>query len=397
MINIRTITFCLPSSYDDKDLDKIQKCSYRWTASYERIHTQRLVRCPIHERVPISEIRHLDTFCEKTDVRWFNIPIDPWKSKDVDDLFRFAEWILKNESRGFINVLTVKDSVISGEIVKKSIELIRHTSKISYNGRDNFRLGCSMNVRSNGAFFPFTYSNGELGFSIGLELIEDICEVCQQEKNASLTELRNHIVEKLYPQIEEINEQAKRIAEKAHMNYFGIDFSIAPVISSRGSILNLLSRLGIYNFGGTGSLFATSYFTDIIKQFGKCFPEVGFSGIMYSVLEDLGLCMINNEKGISIDDMIKCSTMCGCGADMIPIPEDVTDDEIFSIFKDIYAISSRLKKPLGIRLLPIPMSTRGYKKYTSFSEDADFIANTKIMNLDGNTSFNEKDLYKYFT
>jgi uncharacterized protein (UPF0210 family) len=339
----------------------------------------------------------LDSCCERTDVRWFNIPIDPWESTDTDDLFNFAEWVLKNESRGFINVLTVKDCIISGEIVKKSIELIRYTSRISYNGRDNFRLGCSMNVRPNGAFFPFTYSSGELGFSIGLELIEDICEVCQREKNASLIELRELIMERLYPQIEEIDELAQKIADESQMNYFGIDFSIAPVISSKGSILNLLSRLGIYNFGGTGSLFATSYFTDIIKEFGKRFSAVGFSGIMYSVLEDLGLCMINNEKGISIDDMIKCSTMCGCGADMIPIPEDVTDDEIFSIFKDIYAISSRLKKPLGIRLLPIPSATRGYKKYTSFSEDADFIANTKTMSLDGNTAFYEKDIYKYFT
>ena len=397
MIGIRTITFSLPRSYDDRDLKKIQKCSYRWTKAYERIHTQRLVRCPICDRVPVSEIQHLDAFCEKTDVRWFNIPIDPWECTDADDLFRFAEWILKHESRVFINILTVKDRVISEEIVKKSIKLIRYTSKISYNGRDNFRLGCSINVRPNGAFFPFTYSNGKLGFSVGLELIEEICEVCQCEKNASLTELRELIIERLYPQIEKINQLAGRIAEESDMNYWGIDFSIAPMISSKGSVLSLLSRLGIYNFGGTGSLFATSYFTDIIKEFGNQFPEVGFSGIMYSVLEDLGLCMINNEKGISIDDMIKCSTMCGCGADMIPIPEDVTDDEIFSIFRDIYAISSRLRKPLGIRLLPIPSSTRGYKKYTSFSEDADFIANTKTMSLDGNTSFSEKEIYSYFT
>ena len=41
---------------------------------------------------------------------------------------------------------------------------------MSANGKDNFRLGISVNVQPDGPFFPFTYSSGEMGFSIALEL-----------------------------------------------------------------------------------------------------------------------------------------------------------------------------------------------------------------------------------
>ena len=397
MAGIRAITFNITEACEKEELEKIRKASILWASIFDNIHTQRIAACPVRNLISAKLIETLNEFCDTSDIRWYDIPMDPWESDNIDNLFRQAENLIGDNPRCFVNVLAVKDGKIDDRIVNKCISLIRSTSSVSYNGKDNFRVGCSVNIKPNGAFFPFTYSGGVLGFSIGLELIEDINEICQKNSNASLIELRKLIFNKLYSKAGQINDAASRVADISGMKYYGIDFSVAPVISRHGSVLNLLSRLGVYNFGGTGTLFATSFFTDILKDLGNHFPTVGFSGVMYSVLEDLGISMINNEKGINIDDLIKSSTMCGCGIDMVPVPFDITDGEIISMFRDVYAISTRLNKPLGIRILPIPMASRRGVKYTNFSDDADFIANTRVMNLDGNTSYGDKDVFCYLT
>ena len=60
---------------------------------------------------------------------------------------------------------------------------------------------------------------------------------------------------------------------------------------------------------------------------------------------------------------------------------DEKDSNIKSTFMDVIAISTRLNKPLGIRILPIPRARKGVVHYTNFNEDADFISNTKVLTL----------------
>jgi uncharacterized protein (UPF0210 family) len=118
---------------------------------------------------------------------------------------------------------------------------------------------------------------------------------------------------------------------------------------------------------------------------------VGFSGVMYSLLEDLELCIYNNSKGVSIEQLTAISTMCGCGVDMVPVYGGVTVEELFAVFLDIAAISCRLNKPLGIRILPIPRTHNYQEHYTLFSDDADFISNTKIIHVNSNYNNQNKN------
>ena len=116
---------------------------------------------------------------------------------------------------------------------------------------------------------------------------------------------------------------------------------------------------------------------------------------MFSLLEDDQLASSNNKLNYSIDTLSLLSTVCGCGLDMIPIPGDTLSDEIASLILDISALSINLKKPLGVRLLPIPEKTSGMM--TSFNYD--FLVNTRVM-LVKNDSFesfkftDEDQIYK---
>lgn len=384
MIGIRSVTYQLPRHVTQEEIEQISRLSRLWDMNFDQIRTQRMCLCPLSERTDIDSLKPLSALCDMSSIRWFNIPIDPSRSTALAELFSFAYSVLSEYKRAFVNVLGIADGEIQTQTLDRCADLIRKTSVLSANGQDNFRLGISVNVQPDGPFFPFTYSSGEMGFSIALELTQEINEICHQIQGTKLTDFRIAILARLMPQIERINRLAIKLAERERVAFHGFDFSLAPIIDENGSIITILNRLGIYDFGRTGTLFATSFLTNILKHLATRFKSVGFSGVMYSLLEDLELCSINNKRGVTLDQVIALSTMCGCGVDMVPVYGKITDEELTSILLDVAGISCRLNKPLGVRILPIPNYRRGQSGFTSFHNDSDFIANTKIVNLDLN-------------
>lgn len=379
MIGIRSITYQLIENFDKTDLDNILNASRLWSASYDYIRTQRVSLCPFDKPVDVSYFNSLSKICDISSIRWFNVPLDPFKCRD-QSLFDFGYDVLKAHPRAFVNVLGVQNDKSRRDILENSAVLTRRVSQLSKDGKDNFRLGLSVNIKPNGPFFPFTYSSGANGFSIGLELTQDINRLCESSKKKNLETLRKEILDCLVPQIDSINKVAEQISSKTGLQFNGFDFSLAPIIDPHGSIITVLNSIGVYDFGKTGGLFATGYLTNILKHLASRYKSVGFSGVMYSLLEDLELCSINNQRGVSLEQMISLSTMCGCGVDMVPVYGQMTNEEFISVYMEVIGISCRLNsKPLGIRILPIPTCKRGNNTYTCFTDDPDFIANTKVV------------------
>ncbi len=384
MIQIRSITYNMPKNIVEENGKKIKENISLWEKQSFFIRTKRISCTPVYESISKEQIDIVKKICDECDIRWFNIPINPWKAKNRKALFRFAYNVLKTYNQAFVNILCIKNQELDFDIINDSIRLTQLTSTISSNGKDNFRLGISTNIEPNCPFFPFSFSSGEFSFSIALELTQEINSIIKENYRLDLNKLRDAIISTIVPQIKQIELTANEISEKTGLKFMGFDFSLAPIIDENGSVITILKHLGINEFGKNGTMFATAYLTNILKSFGNYFKHVGFSGVMYSLLEDLELCKINNNIGVNLEDLIKLSTMCGCGVDMVPIASDVKDDEIRSIILDVAAISCRLNKPLGIRLLPIPRTKNGQESYTNFNEDADFISNTKIIDICNN-------------
>lgn len=380
MINIRSVTWMLNSDYGEKEFEIIENVNLKFDNSEFFVRTKRATLPCTSEPLNFKNIDYLNSLCLNHDIRWFNIPINPSNNKKI---WQFAYNVLKNYEQSFINILAVQNGNVNYDVLNESLKLIKKTSNISINGKDNFRLGLSVNVKENCPFFPFSVSDGKFGFSIALELTQDINMIIKNNSKLNLNELRANIINTLYPQIKKIEELANEEALKYNIEFKGFDFSLAPIIddNNNGSIITILNYLGVNDFSKSGTLFATAYLTNILKYFASEFKSVGFSGVMYSLLEDTNLCKINNETGVDIEDLIKLSTMCGCGIDMIPISCDENDNNIKSTFMDVIAISTRLNKPLGIRILPIPRAKKGVLHYTNFNGDADFISNTKVLTL----------------
>jgi hypothetical protein len=353
-----------------------------WKQTNSFIRTFRINLTPLCDTKYLDKINEIDKFCMDTNIRWFNVPIDPWLSINDKELFSFSEEILFKYNQAFVNILAVKNNKIDFKILNKASKLIKFTSKISNDGCNNFKLGISTNITNDGPFFPFTMSSGTLRFSIALELTQEINDILCDLQKIGINNLRQQIIERLMPQISALNLLAESIEKETGIPFIGFDFSLAPILEKNGSIISILNKLGMNNFGSTGMFFATAYLTNIIKWLGKSFKTVGFSGIMYSLLEDMELCSINNKKNISLEKLISWSTMCGCGLDMVPVYGNITIDELNSILLDVATISLRLRKPLGVRILPIPNIKNKSKEYTQFYYDSDFVANTKVIKVD---------------
>ena len=180
MINIRSVTCMLNSDYSEKEFEIIEKVNLKFDNSEFFVRTKRATLPCISEPLDLKNIDYLNSLCLTHDIRWFNIPIIP------------------SNEQSFVNILAVQDGKINYQILDESLKLIKKTSNISINGKDNFRLGLSVNVKPNCPFFPFSVSDGKFGFSIALELTQDINMIICNNSKLNLNELRTNIINTLY-------------------------------------------------------------------------------------------------------------------------------------------------------------------------------------------------------
>jgi hypothetical protein len=83
------------------------------------------------------------------------------------------------------------------------------------------------------------------------------------------------------------------------------------------------------------------------------------------------------EETFTLDSLLLYSTVCGTGLDTIPLPGDVTVDELSAILLDVATLSLVADKPLTARLMPIPGKKAG--DLTTF--DFPYFANARIMDI----------------
>ncbi|MCK4752343.1 MAG: DUF711 family protein [Planctomycetes bacterium] len=357
------------------------------------VRTNRLVLPPFILKDSIDNeninqvISWLSEFCENNGIRWFCVPFSTF-DQQMREINSIALEIVKRHKNAFINFIVTENGQINHQALLDTGRFIKSVSRLSNNGYDNFRVGASFNCKPNGPFFPFTYHSGNDGFSIALELVPLFIDVVERNRGQDIEQIRSRLLEEIAPELSRVNEIGIEIEQATKMSYKGIDASLAPYPDcDDNSVAGLIELLGVDVFGSYGTIFLTSFLTNTIKKLvaKSEIRSVGFNGVMYSLLEDTRLGTNNSSKEFSIDSLLSYSTVCGCGIDMVPVPGDIFEEEIASIMLDIAAISTVLKKPLGVRLLPIP--TKHAYEFTEFSYD--FLYNTRIQKARNHTCFSE--------
>ncbi|MFX1390988.1 MAG: DUF711 family protein [Promethearchaeota archaeon] len=291
-----------------------------------------------------------------------------------------------NNKRNFFTSLTVASTEkgINLAALRSGANIIKNLA--SPDPFNNLQFCVSANVGPNIPFFPAAYHLTEKpAFSFALEMADEVIEAIERSKSLKDTQL--NLLAKFNEIYDNLTKIGENIARKYDIDFKGIDFSPAPFPKIEKSIGTAIEKLGIEYFGANGTLTAVALIKNAIPADKE--KIIGFSGFMQPVLEDFILSKRLAENKYNLDSLILFSTMCGTGLDVVPLPGDITERELFYILLDICTISVVLNKPLTCRLMPIP----GKKVGDDVEFDFEYFAPTKIINFRRLITESNNDLF----
>lgn len=236
----------------------------------------------------------------------------------------------------------------------------------------NFNLGAIAMVPPLSPFFTAAYHSG-FGhqFAIGLESA-NVVEAAF--KNAPDLETAKHrLTDMLAAQATEIERHAGRVDMETGWSYVGIDLSPAPL--KEISIGAAMEELIAQPFGSSGTLTAAATITSAIKNVQV--KQTGYNGLMLPILEDSRLAQRWSEGHVSLEGLLSYSAVCATGLDTVPLPGDVTVEQLDMIIGDMATLAFKWHKPLSARLLPV--KGKGPGDSTEF--DSPFLVNAVIQPL----------------
>jgi uncharacterized protein (UPF0210 family) len=233
----------------------------------------------------------------------------------------------------------------------------------------NFRFAAVAMVKPLTPFFPAAYHNG-FGHQFAIAL-ESANLVADSFKNApDLETARRRLMDALSNQAFAVEAEAGRVDTDTGWAYMGIDLSPAPLrdVSIGAAIENLTSQ----PMGSSGTLTAAATITAAIRDIRV--KQTGYSGLMLPILEDTRLAQRWSEGRLSIDALLSYSAVCGTGLDTVPLPGDISMEQLSLIIGDMASLAVKWHKPLSARLFPV--AGKGPGDMTEL--DSSFLVNATI-------------------
>jgi uncharacterized protein (UPF0210 family) len=272
------------------------------------------------------------------------------------------------------SLITADEKGIHWRAIAEAAKLIKQVSQRSPHGDGNFNFGAVAMMKPYGPYYPASYHLGKgRAFAVAMEGANVVAAVFAQYKDPR--EAEQHLSEVLGKYTKEAEAVAVRIAASTGWSYEGIDATPAPLgDDSIGAAIE--SFIG-GPFGSIGTLTASGIITRAVQS--TAVKRTGYSGLMLPVMEDKRLAQRWAEGTFTLDSILAYSAVCAGGVDTVPLPGDVTEQQIARILGDVAWLAYRWNKPLAARLLPAPGKRVG--EQTEFSLGA--LNNTKVQPLPG--------------
>ena len=238
--------------------------------------------------------------------------------------------------------------------VKAAARVIRKLSETTEHGQGNFHFSALAMVPPLTPFYPGSYHNG-FGhqFAIALESANLVAAAFAGAPD--LETARKRLVATMSSEVSEVERHAERIDRDMGWSYVGIDLSPAPL--KEVSIGEALENLTGHAVGSSGTLTAAATVTAALKDIPV--KQTGYSGLMLPVMEDSRLAQRWSEGRLSLDALLSYSAVCGTGLDTVPLPGDVSEQQLARIIGDVASLAVKWHKPLSARLMPAPGKKAG--------------------------------------
>jgi uncharacterized protein (UPF0210 family) len=266
--------------------------------------------------------------------------------------------------------------------VRASARLIKRVSECSPRSQGTFNFAATAMLAPYAPFFPGGYHAGPGHyFSIGLQAANVVDEIFSAARTQPAEAAHTWALDELTRALEQHGATLERIAlaveKETGWIYQGVDATPAPLKDV--SIAAAIEKLTGAPFGSSGTLAATRLITtalDNVKRRAR-FRAVGYMGLMLPVLEDSVIAQRWSEGRVTLDALLAYSAVCGTGLDTIPLPGDVSEEQLARILADVAALALKWNKPLTARLQPVAGKKAGER--TAF--DDPFLVNAVLHKL----------------
>jgi hypothetical protein len=247
------------------------------------------------------------------------------------------------------NLIMADEQGIHWNGIRQAAKVIKQLSERSPHGDANFNFGAIAMMRPYGPYYPGSYHLGKgHAFAIAMEGAEVVGDVFRQYRDP--LEAEKHLSAVLGAYTKQIETIAMQVAKTTGWTYEGIDATPAP-LGDRSIATAIENFLGA-PFGSVGTETAAGIITRAVQS--TTVKRTGYSGLMIPIMEDSVLAKRWSEGTFTLDSILAYSAVCAGGVDTLPLPGNVSEDEIARILGDVAWLAYRWNKPLGARLLPAP-------------------------------------------
>jgi uncharacterized protein len=340
------------------------------------VETIRIVTQPLAELVSgqsepqaLARLKTLNDLGSKEE---FIPSLGPAMMRDTDDprTMRLLEKALSTLPNLQANTIIADDDGIHWKVIRETAALVHYLTEHSPHSQGNFGFTATAMLKPYGPFYPGTYHTGPgKQFSIGFEganVVQEVFAHTRGDFSGSIAELTKQLT--VHAKVGETIGQ--RVAAASGWTFMGVDPTPAPLGDvSIGAAIETYTGA---KFGSSGTLTAALIITSAVKAVPV--KQVGYSGLMVPVMEDKLLAQRWAEGAYNTDDLLAYSAVCGTGLDTVPLPGDISVDQMARIFGDVASLAWKWKKPLSARLQPVAGKKAGDQ--TEFSSR--FLFNTTL-------------------
>ncbi len=366
------------SQYRQQIADALKMLKYAKTVFETRgyeVQTIRISTQPFAEYIremsdeeAVAFFRDYDALAEK---EGFDASIGPALMRDSDDpsLAVLLAKILQRTKILNSSIVVAGEDGVHWKSVGAAARLVKQLSETTEHSLGNFRFSAIAMVPPLTPFYPGSYHAG-FGHQFAIALQSANVVEAAFRGASDLDTAKRRLIDSLAASAFDIEHLAERVDRDMGWAYVGIDLSPAPLKDV--SIGAAIEALTAQPAGSSGTLTAAALITSALKDIRV--QQAGYSGLMLPVLEDSRLSQRWSEGRLTLDALLAYSAVCGTGLDVVPLPGDISEEQLALIIGDVASLAFKWHKPLSARLLPVAGKAPGDR--TEFNDP--FLVNAVI-------------------
>jgi uncharacterized protein (UPF0210 family) len=271
------------------------------------------------------------------------------------------------------SAIVADESGIHWKSIRRCAELVKYVEENSPKSQGNFNFAVTAMLKPGTPFYPGSYHLGNgRQFAIGFETANVVRDVFAKHKGNAEAATAD-LTAALTVHARVADAIGNKVAAATGWSYTGVDVTATAL--GDVSIAGAIEAFTGARFGSSGTMTAARIITTAEKAIEV--KQVGYSGLMLPVLEDKLMAQRWGEGTYDVDSLLAYSAVCATGLDTVPLPGDVSVEQIERIFGDIASLAFKWNKPLAGRLLPVKGKKAG--EQTEFQDP--YLFNTTLREL----------------